>query len=157
MNDFTEQLRELGPARNGNGAATEELDSRLEEIRRLIPYIKIQNKEKLATRLGAEEEYQGLYTREEIQTLLTEPISYHIDPEKCQACMICLRRCPVHGIEGGKSLIHVIDQDMCIRCGTCLDACPEKFDAVSVIEGTTVPPAIPEDERIIERKGKSAG
>ena len=33
MNDFTDQLRELGPARNGNGASTEELDSRLEEIR----------------------------------------------------------------------------------------------------------------------------
>ena len=25
-----------------------------------------------------------------------------VDPEKCQACMICARKCPVEGIIGGK-------------------------------------------------------
>ena len=60
-------------------------------------------------------------------------IAYHIDPEKCQACMICARRCPVEAIEGGKNRIHVIDQEKCIKCGTCLEACPPRFGAVQKI------------------------
>jgi len=31
-----------------------------------------------------------------------ELIAYHIDPEKCQACMICKRKCPVEAVDGGK-------------------------------------------------------
>jgi len=57
-------------------------------------------------------------------------ISYHIDPDKCKACMICLRDCPVGAISGGKGEIHVIDQERCTKCGTCLDVCPERFGAV---------------------------
>lgn len=57
-------------------------------------------------------------------------ISYHIDPEKCKACMICLRDCPVGAISGGKGEIHVIDQERCTKCGTCLEICPERFGAV---------------------------
>jgi NADP-reducing hydrogenase subunit HndC len=78
--------------------------------------------------------------------------SYYIDPEKCRACMICMRKCPVHGIVGGKNRIHVIDQEKCTRCGTCLDVCPAKFDAVVRYSGAPVPPPIPEAERIIDRK-----
>jgi Fe-S-cluster-containing hydrogenase component 2 len=71
--------------------------------------------------------------------------------------MICLRKCPVHGIEGGKNTIHVIDQELCIKCGTCYDACPEKFGAIQALVGEPVPPPLPEGERTIERKGKKAG
>jgi NAD-dependent dihydropyrimidine dehydrogenase PreA subunit len=57
-----------------------------------------------------------------------------------------------------RGLIHVIDQEMCIKCGSCFDACPEKFDAISVLTGEQpVPPSIPEDERVVVRKGKGAG
>ncbi len=155
MNDFTGKLRELGPIGNGGGPDGEELQSRLEEVRKLIPYIKIQKKEKLARRLENEGEYDQFYTRDEIEELLREAVSYYVDPEKCQACMICARKCPVHGIEGGKGLIHVIDQELCIRCGSCFDACPEKFDAVKIITGEQpVPPPVPEKERVVVRKGK---
>ena len=70
-----------------------------------------------------------------IEKLLSEVVSYYVDPDKCLAPMICARKCPVHGIEGAKGLIHVIDQQMSIECGSCLDACPEKFDAVKIITG----------------------
>ena len=53
-----------------------------------------------------------------------ELISYYIDPDTCQACMICLRKCPVEAIVGGKNRIHVIDQEKCIKCGTCFEVCP---------------------------------
>ena len=141
---------------NGGGPDQVELQSKLEEVRKLIPYIKLEKAEKLATRLENEEEYNQLYTNEEIDKLLREVVSYYVDPDKCQACMICARKCPVHGIEGAKGLIHVIDQELCIKCGTCYDACPERFDAISILSGQPVPPPIPEEERTVVRKGAGA-
>ena len=35
-----------------------------------------------------------------------ELITFHIDPAKCQACLICLKKCPTGAIEGGKNRIH---------------------------------------------------
>lgn len=83
-----------------------------------------------------------------------ELISYYIDPEKCTACMICLRKCPVDAIDGGKKKIHIIDQVKCTNCGTCLEVCPTKFDAVRKVSGEPVPLPIPEDQRMIARKSK---
>jgi len=57
-------------------------------------------------------------------------ISFHILPEKCQGCMICLRNCPVGAISGDKRMIPVIDQEKCTKGGTCLDVCPQRFGAV---------------------------
>jgi coenzyme F420-reducing hydrogenase delta subunit/Fe-S-cluster-containing hydrogenase component 2 len=158
MNDFTDQLKKLGPRGEAEGMEEETLQARLEEIGALLPYIKIEKKEKLALRLDSEDEYDQLYTTDEIRELIENAVSYWVDPEKCQACMICARKCPVHGIEGAKGLIHVIDQALCIKCGTCYDACPERFDAISVLTGNEpVPPPIPEEKRVIERKDKRAG
>lgn len=81
-----------------------------------------------------------------------ELIAYHIDPQKCKACMICLRKCPADAVDGGKKKIHVIVQQKCTKCGTCFDVCPSRFDAVEKISGSPVPPPIPEEERIIARK-----
>ena len=83
-----------------------------------------------------------------------ELIAYYIDPDKCQACMICLRKCPAEAIDGGKKKIHVIDQEKCTRCGTCFEVCPSRFGAVTKISGEPVPPALPEEERNIIRKSQ---
>ncbi len=79
-------------------------------------------------------------------------IAYHIDPDKCQACMICLRKCPADAIDGGKKKIHIIDQEKCTNCGTCFEVCPPRFGAVEKISGVAMPAPIPEDERNITRK-----
>ena len=76
-------------------------------------------------------------------------VTYWIDPEKCKACMICMKKCPSRGIEGGKKQIHVIDQAKCDSCGVCFDVCPEKFDAVVKISGEPVPDPLPVEERTI--------
>jgi len=157
MNDFTEKLRKLGPLGEGEGVDEADIQSELESVAKLIPYIKLMKAEKLAQRLEKEEEYDDLYTLDEIDKLLREVVSYHIDPEKCQACMICGRHCPVDGIAGGKNQIHVIDQDSCIRCGSCFESCPSRFEAVQKIVGENVPPPIPESERTVVRKSKKAG
>jgi ferredoxin len=121
---------------------------------KLVPYFKLVNQQKLASRLKTPEEYAGLFTKEEIDRLFSEMVSYYIDPEKCQACMTCLRRCPAEAIIGGKNRIHVIDQDKCIKCGTCFEVCPPRFESVKKISGEPVPPPIPEEKRTLVRKGK---
>jgi NADH:ubiquinone oxidoreductase subunit F (NADH-binding)/(2Fe-2S) ferredoxin len=83
-----------------------------------------------------------------------ELISYYIDPEKCQACMICFRQCPAQAIAGDKNQIHVIDQEKCTKCGTCFEVCPPRFGAVKKISGEPVPSPIPEEARMIARKSK---
>jgi NADH-quinone oxidoreductase subunit F len=83
-----------------------------------------------------------------------ELIAYYIDPEKCKACQICLRKCPADAVIGGKKQIHVIDQEKCTNCGTCFEVCPSRFSAVSRLSGEPVPPPIPEEERKIARKSE---
>jgi len=81
-------------------------------------------------------------------------ISYYIEPEKCQACMICLRNCPVNAITGGKNLVHVIDQDKCTKCGTCLEVCPSRFGAVTKLSGVRVPEPVLQGTGVIRAQGK---
>ena len=152
MTDFSQKLKKLGPLIQDKGKDKNGVKTRLEEIRKLVPYIKLVKKDKLSLRLDNEEEYANLYTKEEIEQLLTELVSYYIDPDKCQACGICRRRCPVKAISGDKNKIHVIDQEKCIRCGTCYESCPPRFGAVKKLAGEPVPPPIPEEERIIVRE-----
>jgi F420-non-reducing hydrogenase iron-sulfur subunit len=154
MNDFGKKVKELGPLGKGEEIDEDELKSKLEEVTKLVPYIKIVKRDKLEKRLENVEEYNEFFTSDEIEKLFSEVVSYYIDPDKCQACMICLRRCPVEAIVGGKNQIHVIDQEKCIKCGTCFEACPSRFGAVQKISGEPVPPPIPEEERTIVKKSK---
>ena len=157
VNDFVKKVRAIGPCGESEGLKDGELTSRLEHLMTLIPYLKIAKREKLASRLKDPESWDELFTREEIDTLFREIPSYYIEPEKCQACMTCARRCPVEAIRSGKNLIHIIEQEKCIRCGTCLEVCPSRFGAVTKIVGAPVPPPLPEEKRAIIRKAKEKG
>jgi len=55
-------------------------------------------------------------------------VTFHIDPEKCTGCTVCVRNCPSGSITGEKKKPHAIDLDTCIRCRECLRRC--RFDAV---------------------------
>ena len=154
VDQFSQKIRELGPLGEAEGLDVDELFAKLKEARSLVPYIKIAHGKKLQSRLENEDEYDKLFTGEEIERLFSEVVSYYIDPDKCQACMICRKRCPVEAITGGKRQIHVIDQDICIKCGTCFQVCPPRFGAVQEIAGRPVPPPIAEEERSLVRKSK---
>jgi F420-non-reducing hydrogenase iron-sulfur subunit len=154
MTDFAAQIKKLGPLGSSEGTDRNELKTKLKEVNKLVPYIKLEKKEKLASHLPDEADYQNLFTKEEVEELLSEAPAYYIDPEKCQACGICARRCPAEAIIGGKNLIHVIDQEKCIKCGTCIEACPPRFEAVKKLSADEpVPPPLPEEKRTITRKG----
>jgi coenzyme F420-reducing hydrogenase delta subunit/ferredoxin len=134
MNEFGRQVKDAGPLSTGDEVPIDELKSQLEIIIRLVPYIKIKMNEKLGTRLSSLEEYNSLFSAEEINQLLNEVESYQIDPVKCQSCGICARRCPVEAISGEKKSPYSIDQEKCIRCGTCLEVCPSRFNAINVFK-----------------------
>jgi Fe-S-cluster-containing hydrogenase component 2 len=159
LGEFGNNVKELGPLGKGEGEGIDpnELKSKLAEMRKRVPYVKLVKNEKLASRLVNPEEYDSLFTKDEIDKLFSEVVSYYIDPEKCQACMTCAKRCPVEAIGGGKNLIHIIDQEKCIKCGTCFEVCPPKFRAVTTISGAPVPPPVPEEKRTIVRKKKEKG
>ncbi len=158
MNDFTCKIKALGPLGRSKGIDENKLNSKLKAIQKLIPYIKMVQKEKLALHVDNPEEYKEvykkLYTNEEIEKMLSEVVSYYIDPDKCRACMICARECPVEAIIGAKNRIHVIDQEKCIKCGTCFKACPPRFGAVMKTSGGSVPPPLTEEKRTIIKKNK---
>lgn len=155
VNGFVKQVKELGPLGQSEGMDQNEVKSKLAEITKLVPYIKLVNQEKLASRLKTPEEHYGLFTRDEIEKMFRDVVSYYIDPTKCQACSTCLKQCPAEAIVGGKNLIHVVDQEKCIKCGTCFEACPTKFSSVRKISGEPVPPPIPEEARTVIRKRKT--
>jgi NADH-quinone oxidoreductase subunit F len=79
-------------------------------------------------------------------------VTYYIAPDKCQACGLCLKNCPVGAISGKKEVVHVIDSGKCIKCDTCFDVCPDKFNAVVKISGEPVPPAVPLGTKVVKRR-----
>jgi NADH-quinone oxidoreductase subunit F len=80
-------------------------------------------------------------------------ILYYIEPDKCQACMICARNCPVDAIKGDRGLVHVVDQELCTKCGTCLDVCPPRFGAVAKVSGEVV--SVPDEPAPVVRKPRA--
>jgi NAD-dependent dihydropyrimidine dehydrogenase PreA subunit len=56
-------------------------------------------------------------------------LKYHISPEKCKGCTLCVKVCPKGIITGKVKEAHVINKEECIACGACEQVC--KFGAVS--------------------------
>ena len=80
---------------------------------------------------------------------------YWIDPDKCIACGLCRKNCPVEAISGGKGEVHVVDQGLCTQCDSCFQVCPSKASAVTKISGRPVPP--PPQDRAVRGKAKGRG
>ncbi len=154
VNNFTNKIKEIGPIGKAEKKDPNIIEDKLKEISKLIPYIKIAKKEKLETILKDPSQYEDFFTAEEIERLFADAPSYYITPNKCKACGICVKQCPVDAIDGAKNIIHIIDQGKCIKCGTCIKACPKRFDAIEKIIGADIPPPITEAKRKIIRKSK---
>jgi len=74
MNDFSRKLRELGPLGTGEGVDKDALKFRLEAMTRLVPYIRLVERERLRVRCGSAEEYEAYFQSDEVNRLFREMI-----------------------------------------------------------------------------------
>jgi F420-non-reducing hydrogenase iron-sulfur subunit len=75
MNDFSKDLRELGPLGAGEGIKTADLKLKLEAAVKLIPYIRLVERERLRVRFNTVEEYEEFYRSDEANRLFQELIA----------------------------------------------------------------------------------
>ena len=59
VDQFSTKIRKLGPLGKAEKIDEDQLKSKLAEVRKLIPYIKIAKRKKLESRLKSEKEYEG--------------------------------------------------------------------------------------------------
>jgi NADH-quinone oxidoreductase subunit F len=76
--------------------------------------------------------------------------NYYIDPKKCQACLFCLKECPVGAVQGGKNQVHWVDQEKCVKCGTCYEVC--NFNAVKKLSAEPIPPPPTKGTKPVRRR-----
>jgi coenzyme F420-reducing hydrogenase delta subunit len=74
MNEFVPKIEKLGPLGNGEGIDEQELKFKLEEVTKLIPYIKLVLSERLRVPVRTEEAYHEFYSSEEFDRLYNELI-----------------------------------------------------------------------------------
>ena len=158
VNDFVKKIKELGPVGKAEGMDADTLNAKLAEVKRLVPYFKVALREKLATRLESHEEYdkyENTFTKEEIDKLFTDVVSYYIEPEKCQACMTCARRCPADAIISVKAArsISSIRTSASNAVPALRSVLPSSGPLPKII-GAPVPAPPPEGERAVVQKGK---
>ncbi|OGA33950.1 MAG: methyl-viologen-reducing hydrogenase subunit delta [Betaproteobacteria bacterium RIFCSPLOWO2_12_FULL_62_13b] len=72
VTDFTARLKELGPLGSGEGMDQNALKLKLEAIRKLLPYIKLVEREKLRVRFESKAEYEKFFASDELNSLFNE-------------------------------------------------------------------------------------
>jgi len=92
MNDFGKQVKDLGPLGKSEGMEENELKSKLEAVSKLIPYIKLVERERLRVPVRTEEEYHKFFSSEEFNRLFDELI---LSKLALSRVMLLLRKTPL--------------------------------------------------------------
>ena len=92
INDFGKKVKELGPLGKGEGVDENELKSKLEAVTKLIPYIKLVERERLRVPVKSEEAYNKFFTSDEVNRLFNELI---VDKLAISQIMLLLREKPL--------------------------------------------------------------
>jgi coenzyme F420-reducing hydrogenase delta subunit len=74
MNDFGKQIKMLGPLGKSEGIDERELKFRIEAAKKLVPYIKLVERERLRVRFTTDEEYEHFFASEELNRLFDETV-----------------------------------------------------------------------------------
>ena len=91
-NDFTNKVKELGPLGKSEGIDENELKFKLEAVSKLVPYIKLVERERLRVPVKSEEAYNKFFTSDEINRLFNELIG---DKLSISQIMLHLREKPL--------------------------------------------------------------
>ena len=91
-NDFTDKVRELGPLGKSEGIDKNELKFKLEAVSKLVPYIKLVERERLRVPVKSEEEYNNFFISDEVNRLFDELIG---DKLSISQIMLHLREKPL--------------------------------------------------------------
>jgi coenzyme F420-reducing hydrogenase delta subunit len=91
MNDFSRKIRELGPLGKGEGIGADGLKFKLDAATRLVPYIRLVERERLRVRCGSAEEYAEFFGSDEVNKLFQELIA---DKLAISQIMLLLREKP---------------------------------------------------------------
>jgi F420-non-reducing hydrogenase iron-sulfur subunit len=92
MNDFVKKVKELEPLGKSEGMDKEVLKSKLEAVTKLIPYIKLVERERLRVSFKSEGEYNKFFTSDELNRLFDELIG---DKLAISQIMLLLRERPL--------------------------------------------------------------
>ena len=74
MDDFVKQLKGMGPLGKGEGIEGDGLKFKFEAVNKLIPYVKLVERERLRLPSKSEEAYNNFYTSDEVNRLFKELI-----------------------------------------------------------------------------------
>jgi coenzyme F420-reducing hydrogenase delta subunit len=91
INNFCKKVETIGPLGNGEGIDEEGLKFRLEAAYKLIPYVKLVERERLRVPLKSEEAYEKFFTSDEVNQLIDELI---IDKLAISQIMLLLEEKP---------------------------------------------------------------
>jgi coenzyme F420-reducing hydrogenase delta subunit len=92
INDYCKQVEQIGPLGQSEGIAEKDLKVRLEAVTRLIPYIKLVERERLRVPVKSEEAYHQFFSSEEVIRLFEELI---IDKLAVSQIMLLLQEKPL--------------------------------------------------------------
>ena len=95
-NDFTKKIKELGPLGKVEGIDEKELKLKLEAVRKLVPYIKLVERERLRVPSKSEEAYKDFFESNEVNALFNE---LFLDKLAISQIMLLLREKPLSTVE----------------------------------------------------------
>ena len=101
MNDFSKEVKGLGPLGVGKGVDQNALKRKFEAVRNLIPYIKLVERERLRIPVKSVEAYNEYFTGSEFNRLFKELIA---DKLEISLMMALLREKPCSAAELSKTL-----------------------------------------------------
>ena len=61
-------------------------------------------------------------------------VTAHVDPDRCAACLVCVRTCPYGVPQINRENVSEINEALCQGCGTCASECPANVIQVSHFE-----------------------
>ena len=100
-NDFTKKVKELGPIGKGEGVDVNELRLKLEAVRKLVPYLKLVERERLRVPSKSEEAYKEFFESDEVNALFNE---LFLDKLAISQIMLLLREKPLSTVEISEKL-----------------------------------------------------